>query len=70
MGPAAGAMKCPTDPVHGSLVPLADNERWGWYCPHQEHDGHGERPASRAFFTTAEADERARINRYRERHDL
>lgn len=49
---------CPTDPGHGSLIPLAQATRRGegWLCPHQEHDGWKDRPHRRPFFTTAQAE--------------
>ncbi len=50
-------VKCPTDPAHGSLIPLTGGTGdWGWFCPHQDHDGFKDRPASRAFFRTSEVD--------------
>src|SRR6185369_784968 len=47
---------CPTDPEHGPLIPWTHGSDYGWHCPHQAHDGHGDRPQTRAFFTTAEAE--------------
>lgn len=49
-------MKCPSDPSHGPLIPLVGGERYGWYCPHQEHDGWKNRGRTRSFFRTAEAE--------------
>lgn len=49
---------CPTDPSHGPLIPWPGSERFGWYCPRQEHDGRGDVPRTRAFFKTAEAEGR------------
>lgn len=47
-------LACPTDPAHGSLLPLvkATAQGEGWYCPNQTHDRSGARP----FFTTADAE--------------
>lgn len=47
---------CPADPSHGPLIPWTGNPRWGWHCPHQDHDGWGDRPRTRPFFTTEEAE--------------
>lgn len=47
---------CPVDSEHGPLLPWTHNPDFGWYCPDQWHDGHGDRPQSRAFFTTQEAE--------------
>lgn len=46
---------CPVDPAHGPVVPVV-NSRWGWYCPHQAHDGLRGKPSTRAYFTTVEVD--------------
>lgn len=58
---------CPTGgPAHGPLVGLAANPRWGFHCPHQDHDGRpkthpdGEAPSTRHNFTTAEVDAAAK----------
>jgi hypothetical protein len=47
--------RCPVDASHGKLLdwPTA---RFGWFCPHQSHDGWKDRPRTRAFFRTAEAE--------------
>lgn len=50
------AFLCPTDPSHGRLLDWP-TERWAWYCPHWAHDGFGETPRTRAFFTTDEAEQ-------------
>ena len=50
-------LPCPVDPSHGPLIALAETTRRGegWYCPDQSHDGWKNRPPSRPFFTTAQA---------------
>jgi hypothetical protein len=50
---------CPTDPSHGTLIPLteATQRGEGWYCPDQDHDGWKEQPFRRPFFTTADAED-------------
>ena len=59
---ASVGLDCPEDPRHGPLIPWARSERWGWYCPHQEHAGRpgshplGAASQTRAFFTTDEAE--------------
>jgi len=53
--------RCPANPEHGPCLPIS-HERWGWYCPHSEHDGRlrghrdGEAVPTRAFFTTIEVE--------------
>jgi hypothetical protein len=59
--PSYRRARCPVDAAHGPVLdwPTA---RWGWHCPHHDHDGRpashplGELAPSRAFFTTAEVD--------------
>jgi hypothetical protein len=46
---------CPVDPAHGPALDWP-TDRWGFHCPHRDHDGHGELAPSRAFFTTAEVE--------------
>jgi hypothetical protein len=46
---------CPIDPRHGRLYDWP-TDRWAFHCPHQEHDPLGDRRATRAFFTTVEAE--------------
>lgn len=48
-------MTCPIDPSHGRLYDWV-SERFGFYCPHWAHDGFKDRPATRRFFTTEEAE--------------
>lgn len=51
---------CPIEIRHGAVIALAGNPRWGFHCPHTDHDGRlrshplGEAPRTRSFFTTAE----------------
>lgn len=52
---SGGRFLCPVDPSHGRLLDWP-TERWAWYCPSQEHDGYRNHPATRAFFTTSEAE--------------
>lgn len=47
---------CPSAPEHGELIPWP-TDRWGWMCIHQAHDGWREVPPTRAFFTSAEAED-------------
>lgn len=48
-------LSCPVDPGHGALFDWP-TDRWAFHCSHQDHDGFGERPPTRAFFTTQEAE--------------
>ncbi len=56
---------CPIEPGHGALLGLVEATRRGegYYCPHQDHDGWRDRPATRPFFTTAQAEEAAEAAR-------
>lgn len=58
-------LPCPEDPSHGSLVALTESTARGegWYCPNQAHDGWKDRPATRPFFTTAQAEAATRTGR-------
>lgn len=55
------AQLCPVDPAHG-VVQDWPTARWGFYCPHQSHDGRpkshalGEAPPTRAFFRSNEVE--------------
>lgn len=59
---AFSGKKCPVDPAHGNVIAWTGHPRWGWRCPHQDHDGRphghplGPAPVTRSFFTTAEVD--------------
>lgn len=44
---------CPVSESHGKVYDWP-GERWSFYCPNQSHDGWGETPTTRAFFTTRE----------------
>jgi hypothetical protein len=46
---------CPVDPSHGVLIDWP-TDRWAYHCPSQQHDGWKDRPATRAWFTTTEAE--------------
>jgi hypothetical protein len=58
MSSRAFGLLCPVDPAHGKLYGLreATAKGEGWYCSHQAHDGSKDVPASRPFFTTAQAE--------------
>ena len=48
---------CPVDPTHGAVLDWPTS-RWGFRCPHQDHDGRpkthplGPSAPTRACFTT------------------
>ncbi len=56
---------CPSDPEHGPLIPLVEPTASGeaWYCPHRVHDGRGETPRTRPYFTTAQAEAATRTGK-------
>jgi len=50
------SMVCPVVPAHGRVYDWP-GERWSFYCANQEHDGWGDRPPTRAFFTAKEVEQ-------------
>lgn len=48
--------RCPVNRDHGPVLPLAAPGRWGWMCPHQDHDAGPKRVGSRFLFTTLEVE--------------
>jgi hypothetical protein len=55
------ALVCPVEPKHGRVMAVTGS-RWGWYCPHADHDGRlpshplGAALGTRSHFTTAEVE--------------
>src|SRR3989304_2177045 len=53
---------CPANPTHGAVLDWP-TDRWGFHCPHQDHDGrpkahpYGPSAPTRAFFTTTEVEQ-------------